>query len=87
MQTRTVPADFTRSSTAPALVGEAAQYIQSTTLSLPIDAPALQSDDAVQVTASALTPPLVGRRFHVRGIGGGDTSATAGRYDVTEVTG
>lgn len=65
--------------------GQAQRYVQHSILSLPITAPALLTDDIVTFTASALTPILAGRTWHVRGLSG-DTNATAAKYEVTEIT-
>lgn len=69
----------------PLTSGEAQRYLQHSILSLPTTAPLLLSDDLFTLTASALTPILVGRLWHVRALSG-DTNSTASRYELVEVT-
>lgn len=65
--------------------GQAQRYVQHSIFSVPIAAPALLTDDIVTFTASALTPILLGRTWHVRGLSA-DSDATAARYEVAEIT-
>jgi hypothetical protein len=69
----------------PLTSGEAQRYIQHSILSVPTTAALLLTDDLVTVTASALTPVLVGRLWHVRALSG-DTNSSASRYELAEVT-
>lgn len=69
----------------PLSSGEAQRYIQHSILSIPTTAALLLSDDTVTITASALTPILVGRTWHVRATSG-DTNSTASRYELVEIT-
>lgn len=69
----------------PLQAGGAQRYIQHSILSVPITAARLFTDDLFTLTASALTPTLVGRTWRVRALGG-DTNATAARYEIAEIT-
>jgi hypothetical protein len=70
----------------PLTVGEAQEYTQHPVLSLPAATTGVEIDDLVTITASALMPALVGRKFHVRGKPS-DTQMTAARFGVVEVAG
>jgi hypothetical protein len=70
----------------PLTVGEAQEFTQHPTLSLPALTTGVEIDDIVTITASALMPALVGRVFHVRGKPS-QTHMTAGRFEVLETAG
>jgi hypothetical protein len=68
----------------PEEAGEAQLFTQHPTLSIPATTTGVQVDDIVTITASALMPSLVGRKFHVRAIPG-QSHMTAGRFEVMEI--
>ena len=68
-----------------AKIGEAYRIVARKELQLPISAPQLQEGDLVMVTAAALDPQLVGKKFRVRDVLT-KTHATSRRATVLEVT-
>lgn len=70
----------------PLVVGEAQEFTQHPTLSLPALTTGVEIDDLVTITASAVMPLLVGRKFHVRAKPG-QTHQTAARFEIMEVMG
>lgn len=70
----------------PLTVGEAQEFTQHPTLSLPALTTGVEIDDLVTITASALMPALVGRKFHVRGKPS-QTHMTAARFELLEAVG
>lgn len=70
----------------PDNVGEAQEFTQHPTLSLPAATTGVEIDDIATITASLLMPSLVGRVFHVRAKPG-QSEMTAARFEVMEVMG
>jgi hypothetical protein len=66
-------------------VGEANLLLLRLEMQLPMSVTGLQVDDVVTVTASALDPDLIGRRFRIRDLAH-KTHATSRRVGVEEVT-
>lgn len=69
----------------PANLGEATVMVSHPQLHLPIAATGVRSDDVATVTAAALDPDLVGRRYAIR-VPAAKTFATARRLDIELVT-
>lgn len=68
----------------PKDLGEASILVVHLEVHVPMSATGIQVDDVVTVTASALDPDLIGRRFTVRGVAH-KSFLTARRLDVQEV--
>jgi hypothetical protein len=69
----------------PKDLGEASILVVRLEVHLPVSATGVLADDVVTVTASALDPDLVGKRFVIRSVAH-KSFLTARRCDVSEVT-
>lgn len=71
----------------PTTVAEAQLFQTPLFVQVPVTAVAIHTDDVVTITASALDPDLVGRKFWVKDPDGAKTHTTMHRLGCEEVSG